>query len=410
VQAVHPDANVIALGANLVNNYSLGAAVTITGRFDLTVCEGDETTPVEIFENLSTDAAQGLAYFRTVVSAGSTRLCADQPAAPVLTPTGQIVLTGGADPSEIDGRFYTGYEADGAYFQPPGTSAETRLGLATLEQVFDVSLVTVPDLPWASTGNLPAVHAALLLHCQRMGERFALVDATSGLSPDQVATWPSQLSGAQPARFGALFYPWVALSFENLVRLVPPSGAIAGLMARSDRLHGVNQAPANLPLVAVVDVATPIDEALQDALNPAGVNCVRKLSDGALTLWGARTLSQELDARYISVRRVLLSVIKALSHDLLWAVFEPLDRRLWTRMSTALNAFFTGLLVRGFTAGAKPADAFFVRCDETTNPPEVTDAGQVMAEVGIALVAPAEFIVLTVRRTPQSLSIVEANT
>ena len=149
--------------------------------------------------------------------------------------------------------------------------------------------------------------------------------------------------------------------------------------------------------------------ALQDVLYPLGVNCVRKLGDGVVAAWGARTLTADSPHRYVNVRRILLAVVKGLTQQLAWSVFEPNDSALWARIEGSLRAFLSALLVGGLTAGQTAAEAFFVRCDATTTPKDARDAGIVYADVGVALSAPAEFILLTVRRTPESLVILEAD-
>ena len=246
-----------------------------------------------------------------------------------------------------------------------------------------------------------------------MGERFAILDPPASLTtPDQIRTWQARIADPQLSRFGAIYYPWVSVTLDSTsgpAHFIPPCGPITGSTARNDRLAGLARAPANLTLTGVVDVSVPTTLALQDLLYPLGVNCVRKLGDGVLAAWGARTLSAESSHRFVSVRRILLAVVKGLTQQLAWTVFEPNDSGLWARIETSLRAFLSSLLVGGLTAGQTAAEAFFVRCDATTTPEEARELGVVYADVGVALHAPAEFILLTVRRTPESVVILEAD-
>jgi phage tail sheath protein FI len=160
-------------------------------------------------------------------------------------------------------------------------------------------------------------------------------------------------------------------------------------------------------LLGIVDLENKVDQDTQDELNPIGVNCIRKMRDGAILVWAARTLSQDRQARYVNVRRVLLAVKKFLSRSLLWTVFEPAGPALWRRVEAVLTSFLQSLYANGLASGNRPAEAFYAKCDAETNPPEVADAGQVAAEIGLALVAPAEFIVLSVRRSADAVNVVE---
>ena len=138
-------------------------------------------------------------------------------------------------------------------------------------------------------------------------------------------------------------------------------------------------------LTGVVDVSVPMTLALQDVLYPLGVNCVRKLGDGVVAAWGARTLTADSPHRYVNVRRILLAVVKGLTQQLAWSVFEPNDSALWARIEGSLRAFLSALLVGGLTAGQTAAEAFFVRCDATTTPKDARDAG--IAKTQAAMVA-----------------------
>lgn len=320
---------------------------------------------------------------------------------------------------------------------------EEMAGLAALETVPEVGTVVMPDLvvpdlerlvpatevpeegivfarpPAAATvadyTALAAGQRALLTHCARMGERFAVLDPPPGASPASeprpgeplpVRAWAEDLRALPEAHYGALYYPWIRQrpgDFGGRELWLPPCGHLAGIYARSEAGSGVGKVPANELLRGVVDLAVCLDDEEQAELNPAAVNALRVFPGRGLRVWGGRTLSPDPSHLYVSFRRVTLSIIKRILTGLQWTVFEPNSTALWTEIRTALTLLMQGLFTGGALAGATPEEAFFVQCDEETNPPERVDRGEVLARVGFAPARPAEFIVVTIRRTGDSL-------
>jgi hypothetical protein len=182
---------------------------------------------------------------------------------------------------------------------------------------------------------------------------------------------------------------------------------VAGIYSRSEQARGVGKAPANEVLQGAVELEFCLDDAEQSLLNPKGVNCLRSFPGRGLRVWGARTLSPEPLSVYVNVRRVVLSIVKNIIVNLRWTVFEPNDRQLRDRITASLTLFLNGLFASGALVGASAKEAFFVKCDEETNPPEVVDLGQLVTEVGVAPERPAEFILVTIKRSPGSLSVFE---
>lgn len=418
IALVQPD-NVLVLVAAIHNSYGLGASVSIKDRFTLTVWQGHDPEPVEIHRNLSGDPASAR-YVGTLLAADPhNRLGVDGPAtagAVFPPPSGEVTLAGGRDPGSIFSGWYTGYQGSD-YFAPAGAPQGARFGLATLEDEADIDLIAVPDLAGqrllaasdgddAETTYLQAGRE-VLVHAARCGDRLALLDTLLGTTPIQAAVLPAKLADTQTSKFGALYYPWLKTSVNGVEKLVPPSGLVAGIMARSDAGGGVARAPANEPIKDVVDLEIVLEAADQNDLNLAGINCARKLGALAVELWGARTLSSEVESRYVNVRRLLIAIKRQLGNSLRWAVFEPHDSALRRRMEAGLTSLMRGLVAGGATASSDPAAAFFVKCDEETNPPAVVAAGQIVANIGVALATPAEFILLNVRRTPDSVSVTE---
>ena len=195
-----------------------------------------------------------------------------------------------------------------------------------------------------------------------------------------------------------MYYPWLVV--KDLVTgetvLAPPSGHMAGVWARTDAQRGVFKAPANTPIRGVIGVQRRVAPSGQGELNNAGVNVIRVFDRGGVLPWGARTLSEDAQWRYVSVRRLFCMVEESIARGTQWIVFEPNDRPLWNMIDRDISAFLMGLWRDGALAGARPQEAFFVKCDAETNPQDVVDSGRVVALVGLAPVKPAEFIVFQV--------------
>lgn len=281
-----------------------------------------------------------------------------------------------------------------------GSPEALAAGLAQIAPAQSIDLVCAPDLmrpaePGAAL-DLVAVRAMqqmLLDHCAGLGDRFAILDTLPGLAPTEVLAQRQGLSGTD----GALYYPWVGVAADGgAVRYLPPCGHIAGVYARSDRAVGVHKAPANEPLREAIDLERALTNADQAGLNPAGVNCIRSFPGRGIRVWGARTLSRERAWAYVSVRRLFLTAGRWMERNLTGTVFEANSPQLWTRIERELRGYFRQLYERGALSGATPDQAFYVKCDEETNPPEVRDLGQVVTEIGLAPGHPAEFVVVRI--------------
>jgi phage tail sheath protein FI len=193
----------------------------------------------------------------------------------------------------------------------------------------------------------------------------------------------------------ALYYPWIEV-MDPLTRrpiTIPPSGHIAGVWARVDEQRGVHKAPANEVLMGANGLAFQVTHAEQGSLNMNGINCIRAFPGRGIRIWGARTLSSDPEWRYINVRRLFNFVSESIMTGTQWSVFEPNDPFLWTSLTISVSNFLRGVWRRGALFGSTPSEAFYVKCDAETNPPEVIEAGQVVCEIGIAPVKPAEFVI-----------------
>jgi phage tail sheath protein FI len=178
---------------------------------------------------------------------------------------------------------------------------------------------------------------------------------------------------------------------------VPPSGHVAGIYARVDSERGVHKAPANEPIRGALDVSQPITKQEQGDLNKAGVNCIRVLN-GSILVWGARTVGGDANAdlKYINVRRTLLFLRESIDEGTQFVVFEPNTAALWQKITRNVSAFLTNVWRSGALFGTTQQEAFFVKCDAETNPPETREQGQVVTEIGVAIVRPAEFVIFRI--------------
>jgi uncharacterized protein len=297
----------------------------------------------------------------------------------------------------------------------PASGAETadtktawQAALKALETLDDLDLVAVPDVMTLSNGNaIVGVQRAVLIHCAALGNRMAILDALPNSSTKTVIEQRDQLRAnlAEPIN-GALYYPWLKNTQDYPVvgkpgqvekgRLVPPCGHIAGIIARTDRSRGVFKAPANEVIRDALDLEFPVDNSIQDQLNPKGINGLRAFPGRGIRVWGARTLNQDPNWRYIGVRRLFLTLGRWIDQNLIWATFEPSSPRLWIRIQRELSTVLTELWRLGALQGATAEQAFYVKCDAETNPSERREAGEVVTEIGLAASATAEFIVVRI--------------
>jgi phage tail sheath protein FI len=177
---------------------------------------------------------------------------------------------------------------------------------------------------------------------------------------------------------------------------VPPCGHAAGVWARTDNTRGVHKAPANETILGITGLGFQVTHDEQGQLNRNGLNCIRAFPGRGIRIWGARTLSSDPEWRYLNVRRLFNYVCESIMQGTQWAVFEPNDERLWTQLRISIGNFLQRTWSEGALFGATPDQAFFVKCDSETNPEEIIEAGQVVCEIGIAPVKPAEFVIFRI--------------
>ena len=272
-----------------------------------------------------------------------------------------------------------------------------------------------PELPPVfSEADVFRVQADLVGHCEAMRDRVALLDppfdAAHGSTPGVAAirAWRQRFD----SNMAALHHPWVRVVDPRRLRreptrAIPPSGHVAGQVARTDRATGVHKAPANDALVWAQDLTAAIDDEAHGLLNTLGINVLRALPGRGIRIMGARTVSSDPTWRFLPVRRLVLMVMKALDLASQWAVFEPNDIGTRERLRMSILVYLATLWQQGQLAGASMEEAFFVRCDETNNPAADVANGRLCVDIGIAPAIPFEFVVVRVWRSRNELEITE---
>ncbi|MGW3613509.1 phage tail sheath family protein [Micromonospora sp. NPDC005163] len=298
-------------------------------------------------------------------------------------------------------------------------TGQRRGGLQLLEAIDEISIIAAPGF------HDVVAHEALLSMAERTRTMVAICDPAPDIDDISALTRVATPSSGKPPKpadgagsgsggpggsgghegaayrprqseFGAFYYPWLRVRdpISGELELTPPSGHLAGIWARTDALRGVHKAPANEPVRGAVDLGYLVTRPEHDVLNPKGVNVIRYFAGEGIRVWGARTLAAEASEwRYLNVRRLSIAIEQAIANGTRWMVFEPNDFTLWRSIRRDIGAFLTRVWRDGALLGRSPEEAFFVKCDEETNPPDVRDAGMVIAHIGIAVVKPAEFVV-----------------
>jgi len=235
---------------------------------------------------------------------------------------------------------------------------------------------------------------------------FLLVDPnTTGDGVDDIDTWLTANTSWGSTNSGA-YFPRLQTPAGRAAGhdSVAASGAVAGVIARTDAHRGVWKAPAGHESSVGAVVATEVSDAQQSPLNRRAVNVIRRFDTVGTVIWGARTGSGSIasEYRYIPVRRTALFIEHSLQQGLQWAVFEPNGEPLWASIRQSITDFMTELWRAGAFTGSTQSEAFVVRCDDTTMSRAELRRGRTVAVVGFAPLKPAEFVVLQVvleRRT-----------
>jgi phage tail sheath protein FI len=265
-----------------------------------------------------------------------------------------------------------------------------RTGIQALEDITDISICAVPGI-WSTT-----VQSALITHCESLRYRFAVLDPQDGLSIEKIQAFREPLD----TKYAALYYPWIEVRDPSVQRNVQiaPSAHMAGIYARVDIERGVHKAPANEVILSINKIAQDVTKREQDVLNPKNINALRFFPGRGNRVWGARVVTSDSAWKYINVRRLFIFVEASIDYGTQWVVFEPNDEPLWARVRQTITNFLTTVWHNGALQGAKPDEAFFVKCDHTTMTQDDIDNGRLICVIGIAPVKPAEFVIFRIQQ------------
>jgi len=370
------------------------------GSFKLVVKQGGRD--VETFDPVS--PKRGRTNVVTVVNAQSTLIKIEEATKTAIEAVarGSVSLAGGgtAAPASLNAGDYVGDPA-------------ARSGVGGLEAVDEVTMVAVPDLMSAyqkgmiDLEGVKAVQLGIISHCELMGDRMAIIDPPPGLNAQGIKEWRVDTAGYD-SKYATLYWPWVKVfdPASGTNKFVPPSGHLAGIWGRNDDSRGVHKAPANEVVRGAIDLELNITKSEHDLLNPIGINAIRSFPGRGIRVWGARTLSSDPAWRYINVRRLFNYLEESILSGTDWVVFEPNDRNLWAKVRRTIASFLVNEWRKGALFGSSPAEAFYVKCDDETNPAEGIDAGQIVCEIGVAPVKPAEFVIFRLSQFSGGTSLV----
>ena len=292
-----------------------------------------------------------------------------------------LTLTGGSDGSvqKLTADTYLGKD-DG-----PGK----RTALQAFQENSSVSIMAIPGV------TMPEVQSALIAFCENKKSCFAILDIPMELTKtNDVANFRDMYDST----YAAMYHPWLQMFDAGAKRpaYFPPSGAMAGIFARSDNERGVHKAPANEVVRGCTGLSCSYNNGEQDILNPVGVNLIRAFPGRGIRVWGARTISSNGLWKYINVRRLFIYVEESIKASTNWVVFEPNSETLWSRVTRTIETFLATCWRDGALAGSSPDQAFFVECGPTTMTQDDIDNGRLICQIGIAPVKPAEFVIFRI--------------
>ena len=284
-----------------------------------------------------------------------------------------------------------------------GQQGNVPRGLQALERIDDVDIVIAPDLMthykrsvgFQEPSHILAVQRAIIEHCEKMHDRFCLLDSLPGHNLQEAVEWRGHFDSSH----AAFYFPWIKVrKGEEVLAPIPPSGHIAGSIARADGIEGVHRAPANQPIEGLVDVAQRVRKRERDYCFDHRINTLIAFPGRGIRIWGARTLSSDPSFVQINVRRLYILIRKSIEKYAQWVVFEPNEPSLWKKVVRSCEDFLNDLWREGALVGGAKDEAFYVKCDDETNPPEARDVGELIVEIGISPVKPAEFIVVRIHQ------------
>jgi phage tail sheath protein FI len=329
----------------------------------------------------------------------------------------------------------------------PTTMYGLQDGLDAVALEDEPTLLVIPEAVKLSTTDYQTLVQAMLSQCDKLRDRFAIFDIYDGGSDLDATGLDTNRGyfGSNALKYGAAYYPFLTTTMNfyvnsgetnvdvtynadaaadlgtfltstppktalyNFVKTalkdhyltLPPSGAVTGVYAATDGKRGVWKAPANVSLVNVIAPVIKLDNTHQDSLNVdatsgKSINALRAFAGKGTLVWGSRTLDGNSNEwRYVPVRRFFNMVEESVKKSTYWAVFEPNDANTWVKVRGMIENYLTQKWREGALAGATTKDAFFVKCGlgSTMTAQDILE-GRMNVEIGMAVVRPAEFIIL----------------
>ncbi|MDR2572710.1 MAG: phage tail sheath subtilisin-like domain-containing protein [Oscillospiraceae bacterium] len=264
-----------------------------------------------------------------------------------------------------------------------------RTGLQAFIEIDDVSAILIPGV------TAPEVQRALITFCENKKTCVAILDLPIDRTDAKDAV---NYQGIYESSYAAYYHPWIqfydALKERNA--FFPPSGAIAGIYARTDAEKGVNKAPANEIVRACTGISVNIKDCDQDILNAKGINIIRSFTGRGIRVWGARTTSTNAEWKYINIRRLFIYVEQSIRLNTQWVIYEQNQEPLWVRVKNTVEMFLNYCQQTGMLAGNFASEAFFVECGRTTMSQNDIDNCKLICKVGVALLKPSEFIIFNI--------------
>jgi uncharacterized protein len=388
--------------ADVASRYGLQAA----DLFDLTAVDAG-TNSREVFRNVAVAAGGGARRLDRVLDSESNliQVVRDNNGVPQLP---NAVPADGANGTGQNGN-------DGAPLAPQDLigDEDSKIGLYALLKTDIFNLLCIPpdtrdghtdSTVWEKAAQFCADHRAFLIV-----DPPETWDANPDVAVQKVidAQKASPIISLTSASNAGLFFPRLRRRDplrDGQMDTFVPSGAVAGIMARTDANRGVWKAPAGIEatISGVDELTVKLTDDENGRLNPIGVNCLRTFPNTGRVVWGARTLrgADQLadDYKYIPVRRLALFIEESLFRGTQWVVFAPNDEPLWAQIRLNVGAFMQRLFRQGAFQGASPREAYFVKCDSETTTQDDINNGIVNIAVGFAPLQPAEFVVINIQQ------------
>jgi uncharacterized protein len=275
-----------------------------------------------------------------------------------------------------------------------------RTGIKALEDIDDISIIAAPGI------SDPSVQGALIIQCETLKDRFAVLDPAVGSPLDATPQGIIGQRGNHDSNYAAIYYPWLRIRdplypTARNGKLVPPSGHVIGVYARVDNEIGVHKAPANEVVRGILDVEFKVSEREQAILNPKNINVIRdfRADNRGIRVYGARCITSDNANKYIPVRRLLIFLSESMQEGLQFVVFRANAEPLWQEVKRTLRGFLRTVWRGGALEGTVEEEAFRVYCNinQTMTEDDVAN-GRLIVEVWVAPVRPAEFVIVRLNR------------